>query len=75
LTQISDKSDNTTIANTLAGQLQTVLKAAGVAGIDSGVPQFKTRVILYKPEYDKNGCINGFTEKGTIELDNKSGSK
>ena len=66
LTQLSDKSDNTTIANTLAGQLSTILKAAGV-GLASG-PTPKTRVFLYKPDYADDGTIKGFLEKGEIQL-------
>ena len=66
LTQISDKSDNSTVANTLAGQLQTMLKAAGV-GVAAETAA-KTRVFLYKPEYDEDGYITNFSAKGVIEL-------
>lgn len=48
LTSLSDKSDNSTVANTFAGELATVLKAAG-AGIASGT---RPEVAFYKPKYD-----------------------
>ena len=62
LTQIADKGDNSTVANTLAGQLTTVLKAAGVSMKLTGqTPQ--TRVILYRPTVNPtNGYFNGFEE-------------
>jgi hypothetical protein len=59
LTSIADKSDNTTIANTLAGQLQTLLSTAKVFGFD-GSSTITNRVILYQPVYDTNGIITGF---------------
>jgi hypothetical protein len=67
LTQISDKADNTTVANTLAGQLQTILSAAGAAVklTPTNAPQL--RVILYRPVYDRNGCIESFAEVGVTE--------
>jgi hypothetical protein len=73
LTSIADKSDNTTVATALAGQLQTVLKAAGVMGFDGGSTPAKVRVFLYKPNYDADGIINGFSPRG--ELVTGSGGK
>ncbi len=48
------------MANTLAGQLTTVLKAA--EGMRASNPQqpTKTRVVLYRPKFNKNGYFNGF---------------
>jgi hypothetical protein len=67
LTSIADKSDNTTIANTLAGQLQTMLSAAKVLGYE-GDSSITNRVLLYKPEYDTNGIITGFKPKVDLGL-------
>jgi hypothetical protein len=48
------------MANTLAGQLTTVLKAAeGLKGTSPQQPS-KTRVILYRPKYNNDGYFNGF---------------
>ena len=60
LTSIADKGDSSTVANTLAGQLTTVLKAA--EGMRASNPQqpTKTRVVLYRPKFNKNGYFNGF---------------
>ena len=62
LTSIADKGDNATLANTLTGQLTTVLKTAeGLKAIEGQQPPVKTRVILFRPSYDPaNGYINGF---------------
>jgi hypothetical protein len=72
LTQISDKADNSTVANTLAGQLQTILSAAEGAGPfklmatnAAGAPQL--RVILFRPIFDENGYIKSFQEVGALE--------
>jgi hypothetical protein len=61
LTSIADKGDNSTVANTLATQLTTVLKAAeGLKATGLPAPA-KTRVILYRPTVNPtNGYINGF---------------
>ncbi|HEY1661701.1 MAG TPA: hypothetical protein VGI03_04720 [Verrucomicrobiae bacterium] len=67
LTSIADKSDNTTIANTLAAQLQSTLSTAKVFGFDGSEATVTNRIILYKPEYDSDGIIKSFTPKGTIE--------
>jgi hypothetical protein len=62
LTQIADKGDNSTVANTLAGQLTTGLKAAGV-GLTANNQTPKTLVILYRPTFDPTtGYFNGFEE-------------
>lgn len=69
LTQIADKGDNSTVANTLAGELSTVLKTAGMTAIPGNrLPQ--TRVILYHPKVNpKNGFFSGFEEVSTIVTD------
>lgn len=69
LTKLADKSDNSTLANTLAGDLKTILSAAGlgVANFQPGAKP-KTRVILYRPSFDpKTGYFDGFVEVGIIE--------
>ncbi len=60
LTSIADKGDNSTVANTLAGQLTTALKTAEGLKVPNPQPPSKTRVILYRPKFDKNGYFNGF---------------
>jgi hypothetical protein len=68
LTQISDKADNPAVANTLAGQLQTILSAAkGTGSFKLAAGASKTRVILYRPIFDRNGYIESFQEVGTPE--------
>jgi hypothetical protein len=70
LTQISDRADNSTMANTLAGQLQTILTAAESAGSfklpATNAPQL--HVILFRPVFDRNGYIESFKEIGTPEV-------
>jgi hypothetical protein len=66
LTQLNDKSDNTTVATALAGQLQTILTAAG-AITKNAAPPNKLRVFLYKPEYADDGTITNFSAKGELE--------
>jgi hypothetical protein len=69
LTQISDKSDNTAVASTLAGELKTMLSAAGVKAMTgAGTNAPKQRVILYRPEYDDEGYIQSFKQAGVMEL-------
>ena len=64
LTSIADKGDNSTVANTLAGQLATALKTAGLAAPSPGLTP-KTRIILYRPTVDPtNGYFNGFEQVG-----------
>jgi hypothetical protein len=58
LTSISDKADNTTVANTIAGELKTILAAGGL-GIAS-VPKSDKQTFLLQPTYDNDGKINGF---------------
>ena len=66
LTQIADKGDNSTVANTLAGQLATMLKAVGLAATSTNRPA-RTRVILYRPTFNSaNGYFNGFKEVSAI---------
>jgi hypothetical protein len=64
LTSIADKGDNSTVANTLAGQLTTVLKATGLGMMASQQPPPKTRFILYRPTFDKDGYFDGFEPAG-----------
>jgi hypothetical protein len=69
LTQISDKSDNTAVANTLAGELKTMLSAAGFkAQVEPGTNAPKQRVIFFRPEYDHDGYIKSFKQVGVMEL-------
>jgi len=66
LTQIADKGDNSTVANTLAGELATVLKTTGLA-VAPGTRPPETRIILYHPTVNpKNGCFNGFEEVSAV---------
>ncbi len=66
LTSIADKGDNSTMANTLAGQLATVLKTTGAAEMGSASqPAPKTRLVLYRPTFNStNGYFNGFEQVG-----------
>jgi hypothetical protein len=58
LSSIADKADNTTIANSIAGELKTLLSASGVPGI---LPtKTPTDSFLLHPKYDASGIINGF---------------
>ena len=69
LTQISDKADNTSVANTLAGELKTMLSAAGVkAQVEPGTNAPKQRVIFFRPKYDDEGYIKSFKQVGIMEL-------
>ena len=62
LTQIADKSDNSTVANSLAGQLTTVLKAAGFSATANN-QSLKPRILLFRPTFNPtNGFFNGFEE-------------
>jgi len=71
LTQISDRADNATVANTLAGQLQTILSAAEgnvvklAATNTSAGPQI--RVLLFRPLFDRNGYIASFEPVGATD--------
>jgi len=66
LTQIADKGDNSTMANTLAGQLATTLKTVGFAATSANQPP-KTRIILYRPKVNpKNGYFDGFKEVSAV---------
>lgn len=68
LTKLSDKSDNSTVANTLAGELKTILSAAGVGVASVGDNKSKRRVILYRPVFDdKTGYFKSFEEVAAIE--------
>ena len=65
LTSIADKGDNSTVANALAGQLTTVLKAAGLPLKSTDqTSQTQTRVILYRPTFDAEGYVNDFEPVG-----------
>jgi hypothetical protein len=66
LTQIADKGDNSTVANSLAGQLATMLKTARLEIASTNQPP-KTRIILYRPTVNPaNGYFNGFKEVSAI---------
>jgi hypothetical protein len=66
LTQIADKGDNSTVANTLAGQLTTMLKTAGLAAAPTNQPP-KTRIILYRPTVNPvTGYFTGFKEVSSV---------
>ena len=59
LTRLSDKADNSTLANTLAGQLDTLLKATGGTKAIPGAT--KTRAVLYRPIFNEvTGYFEGF---------------
>jgi hypothetical protein len=61
LTSIADKGDSSTVANTLAGQLTTMLKTVEGMKATGLQPRAKTRVILYRPTVNPtNGYFNGF---------------
>jgi hypothetical protein len=69
LTRISDQVDNATLANTLAGQLQTILSAAEEAAAlkasatnHSPAPQL--RVLLFRPVFDRDGYLASFQPVG-----------
>lgn len=66
LTKLSDKSDNSTVASTLAGELKTILSAAGMGVASKG--ESKRRVILYRPEFDPaTGYFTSFKKVEAIE--------
>ncbi len=68
LTKLSDKSDNSTLANTLAGGLKTILSAGGVGVAAVTPPRLKKRVILFRPLFDPaTGYFEGFREVGVVE--------
>jgi hypothetical protein len=69
LTQISDQVDNATLANTLAGQLQTILAGAeGTAALKASVtnisPAPQLRALLFRPIFDRDGYIASFQPVG-----------
>lgn len=68
LTQIADKSDNTTVATSLAGQLKTILDVAVTKGMVPGTPTApRTRTIVYRPVSDPNtGYFIKFEQVGVI---------
>lgn len=67
LTKLADKSDNSTVANTLAGQLSAMLSAAGLPAADKGAGT-KRRVILYRPEFDRRtGYFISFKQVESVE--------
>ena len=68
LTKLSDKSDNSTVASSLAGELKTLLSATGLP-VTKSVAAAKNRVVLYRPVYDeKTGFFTGFVEAGIVQL-------
>lgn len=70
LTSIADKSDNSTVANTLAGQLSAIVSAAaGVATTAAG--KTEVRVLLLRPLYNADGHIEGFKDVTVKIFENK----
>lgn len=57
LTSIADKADNSTIANTLAGELKTILSAAGFAALNVKTTQPS---LMYHAEFDEKGVFTKF---------------
>lgn len=75
LTKLSDKSDNSTIANTLAGELKTMLSAAGLSAAAEG-GKTKKRIILYHPVFnDQTGYFESFKQVAYIEDDSSQPTK
>jgi hypothetical protein len=65
LTQIADKGDNSSVANSLAGQLAATLKAAGFSATANNQPP-RPRIILFRPTFNPaTGYFNGFEEVST----------
>ena len=65
LTQIADKGDNSTVVNSLAGQLATTLKAVGFSATSNNQPP-KPRIILFRPTVNPTtGFFNGFEAVST----------
>lgn len=62
LISIADKSDNSTVANTLANQLSAILSTAKVFAFDGGASSKTVVTAFYHPTYDGNGVIKGFTQ-------------
>lgn len=62
LTSIADKSDNSTVANTLANQLSAILSTAKVFAFDGGASSKTVVTAFYHPTYDDKGIITGFTQ-------------
>jgi hypothetical protein len=61
LNSIADKGDNSTVANTLAGQLTTAIRTMAIPREANPQETTKTRVILYRPVYNPtNGYITKF---------------
>ena len=68
LTKLSNKADNSTLANTLAGELKTILSAGGLPAAQAG--GVKKRAILFRPAVDPaTGYFTGFTRVGIFEAD------
>jgi hypothetical protein len=69
LTQIADQGDNSTMANTLAGQLATALKMTGFAATSNN-QLLKEQIILFRPTVNPtNGFISGF-ERVSANIEN-----
>lgn len=67
LTKLSDKTDNSTIANTLAGELKTMLSVAGLSIAAEG-GKTKKRIILYRPVFnDQTGYFESFEHVASVE--------
>src|SRR5262249_43352796 len=61
VTSIADKSDNTTLANTISGELKTILSAGGLNAMLPHVTREQQSFLLH-PVYDpKTGVITDFS--------------
>jgi hypothetical protein len=60
LTSITDKGDNTTVANALAGQLGSVISSALKSIQATDISPANTNTFLLRPEYNSKGVIIGF---------------
>ena len=61
LSSIADKADNTTLANTISGELQTLLNAGGLRAVPGQVAPPESETFLLHPNYDPAGVITGFS--------------
>jgi len=69
LSSIADKADNSTIANTIAGELKTLLSASGLPGVALlPPPPTPVQSFLLHPHYTTNGVIDKFE---IVELPNQ----
>jgi hypothetical protein len=67
LTSLCDKSDNSTVAAALASALQTAVSSGSKAAAPGGGGSGDEQVILFKPQYAKDGTISSFTKVAVIQ--------